>query len=356
MPTIAGSGESKSLDEEVDIDEEYYARDEEMESLHAESFVTASDEIPQADSRERLGSESEMDIADVQDQDQGEDGNGKQTSVGRLGSHPSVNSRASPPSVSESFISRRWNRDQDAPTASTMKVALTFRAKREWKLYTPAFWAFWLGFVCPVLWLVGGWHFTRFGEQPPRITFWEFYFMGCWRGLRLRCCGRRKRGVVSEEGKGKGVVVPGVVAPGENGKGKGKGREGTELPLPKWVTEKQSSDDGRARLHDPKRSLRGISFGYPFIPRPVQLERTGSWGAKATTRAVAVLEKPNRLFDLLYGVKLKEVRGRPESGRRMFDPWIQRCRYAFCYALIFVCVGLCTASTYLIVYNTRELR
>jgi hypothetical protein len=161
---------------------------------------------------------------------------------------------------------------------------------------------------------------------------------------------------VSEEGKGKGVVVPGVVAPGENGKGKGKGREGTELPLPKWVTEKQSSDDGRARLHDPKRSLRGISFGYPFIPRPVQLERTGSWGTKATTRAVAVLEKPNRLFDLLYGVKLKEVRGRPESGRRMFDPWIQRCRYAFCYALIFVCVGLCTASTYLIVYNTRQLR
>jgi hypothetical protein len=183
------------------------------------------------------------------------------------------------------------------------------------------------------------------------MTFYEFYFnVAYWKQRLSGCCGRRGKG---REGLGNAAVV------GANGKGKGKGKAtgtGTELPLPRWVTEKQSSDDGRARLQDPKRSLRGISFGYPFIPRRVKLERTESWSAKMSTRTVEMLEKPNRLFDLLYGVKLKEVRGRPESGRRMFDPWIQRCRYAFCYALIVACVGLCSASTYLIIYNTRQLR
>jgi hypothetical protein len=165
------------------------------------------------------------------------------------------------------------------------------------------------------------------------------------------CCGKRRKG-----------EMVGQTGPNENGEwktkaGVGAGMETEPPPLPRWVTEKQSSDVGRARLHDPKRSLRGISFGYPFVSRPpVKLQRTESWGAHVTMRTVEVLEKPNRLFDMLYGVKLKEVRGRPESGRRMIDPWIQRCRYAFCYALIVACVGLCSASTYLIIYNTRQLR
>jgi hypothetical protein len=43
---------------------------------------------------------------------------------------------------------------------------------------TPAFWVFWLGFLFPVLWPVGGWHFTNLGEQPPKSSVWEWYF---WR-------------------------------------------------------------------------------------------------------------------------------------------------------------------------------
>jgi len=58
---------------------------------------------------------------------------------------------------------------------------------------------------------------------------------------------------------------------------------------------------------------------------------------------------------VLYGVRLVEVRGRPESGRRMFDPWIQRCRYALCYALLLLAVGLCVACAWLIVANTRQM-
>ena len=353
MPTIAASAESDPKEMEPYIDDEY-GQDEELQSLHAESFVTASDAIL-SDSQLLLAFPSpptgEMDIADAHSLNENSIV-GRNTRTGSLLSVNSENSRVSGPSASESFISRRWNRDHELTSPGTMKVALTFRAKRQWNSCTPAFWAFWLGFVCPVLWLIGGWHFTRFGEQPPRMTFWEFYFnVAYWKEkLGGCCCWRGRRG----QAKGNVAVV------GANGKGKGKAGvdagTGAELPLPKWVTEKQSTDDGRARLQDPKRSLRGISFGYPFIPRPVKLERTESWSAKMTTRTVEALEKPNRLFDLLYGVKLKEVRGRPESGRRMFDPWIQRCRYAFCYALIVACVGLCSASTYLIIYNTRQLR
>lgn len=141
---------------------------------------------------------------------------------------------------------------------------------------------------------------------------------------------------------------------------KGKGREvgigqrtsKVYAPLPKWIAEKQSSDDGRARLNDPKRSLRGISFGYPFIARPpVPKSESG-----LLSRFMEIIEKPNRLLDQMYGVKLREVRGRPESGRRMFDPWIQRCRYAFCYGCALLAIGLCAASMYLIVFNTRQLR
>jgi hypothetical protein len=72
-------------------------------------------------------------------------------------------------------------------------------------------------------------------------------------------------------------------------------------------------------------------------------------------RIAEILSKPNRVLDMLYGVKLREVRGRPESGRRMFDPWIQRCRYALCYGMVLLAVGLCIASTYLIVVSTRDV-
>ena len=134
--------------------------------------------------------------------------------------------------------------------------------------------------------------------------------------------------------------------------------------LPRWVAEKQTTDDGRMRLNDPKRSLKGILFGYPFISRPPSSSQRstlsssaspGSSSSSMTRRVLDWIEKPNRVLDQLYGVKLREVRGRPESGRRMFDPWIQRCRYAFCWMMLVVAIGLCTASVYLIAVNTKRL-
>ncbi|KAF8065169.1 hypothetical protein FPV67DRAFT_1419400 [Lyophyllum atratum] len=322
MPTITGSSESGAY-----IDDEY-GGDEDLESLHAESFVTASDDMPSGPARD------EMDIADVSLVSEASGRSQDVAATPTAGVPPSVHSGV--PSASESFIGRRWERD-----AALGSGVVTFRTKRPWISSTPAFWAFWLGFVCPFLWLIGGWHFTRFGEQPPRLTFWEFYFNTRYWKQKF-CMGKRQK-----------TQAGGTAATPEQ-------PVRQQHRLPRWVTEKQSSDDGRMRLQDPKRSLRGISFGYPFIPRPVPIRRSvivsEVWCMRATKRIISVLEKPNRLFDHFYGVKLREVRGRPESGRRVFDPWIQRCRYAFCYGLILLCVGLCSACTYLIVFNTRQLR
>ncbi|KAG6907527.1 hypothetical protein DXG01_008563 [Tephrocybe rancida] len=343
MPTIEGSSESAVYDAASEV----YGGEDDLESLHADSFITASAQ----------GEDAEMDIADVSFQmsiDTIESGPGESIqSHDPPGPAASVRSDASmilPASASESFIGRRWERD-----AALGSGVVTFRARRQWLSdCTPAFWTFWLGFFFPVLWFVGGWHFTHFGEQPPRLTFWEFYFNAAFWKEKVfdcvLCCGARKLRTQPKE------VVQRPAAGHEYDTEAQAGSSGPRLP--RWVAEKQSSDDGRLRLQDPKRSLRGISFGYPFIPRPVSMRRSSMTAqpVRWRRRVMNLLEKPHRLFDYFYGVKLREVRGRPESGRRIFDPWIQRCRYAFCYALLFLCLGLCAACTLLIVFNTRQLR
>jgi hypothetical protein len=323
MPTIDGSQE-EFFEEEDDADDSRY-----------EEGVTRDDDVMSAPGEEADEEEYGYGYESEYGYGYGYDGHERDTVryadairkeyEGEAGPSGLPAKSPSPPSASESFITRRWDRDHERGIPTRQSITTIFlQAKKQQGLgkVTPGFWAFWLGFLCPVLWLVGGWHFTSMGEQPAKMGAWEFYFSGGWK----ECCVRRKRRVA-----------------------KGKHREDFP-PLPRWIAAKQSSDGGRARLNDPKRSLRGISFGYPFVSRPPpgSERRRGS--------AVRLVEKPNRLLDQMYGVKLREVRGRPESGRRMFDPWVQRCRYAFCYACAGLAAGLCVACTYLIVFNTRQLR
>lgn len=256
---------------------------------------------------------------------------------------PSSTPTRSPASVSSSFIRRRWDKDALYPS-----TAFKLKAKRRCFCIdaTPAFWAFWLGMFFPVLLFVGGWHFTHFGEQPERLTFWEFYFnAGYWK--EVFCCRRAK--VRIDDGSG---VTTG------NGKGKEKEKKRNKPPpLPRWITEKQSTDVKKARLNDAKRSLRGISFGYPFVPRPVVYSTPPSYPPnRACRRILSILSKPNRLLDQFYGVRLTNVRGKTEGPRRIFDPWIQRCRYAFCYSILLLLAGLGTATTCLIIFSLRDFR
>ncbi|KAG5644681.1 hypothetical protein DXG03_007981 [Asterophora parasitica] len=320
MPTIAGSSES-AADDESEIEEGDYGEDD-LESLHAESFVTASGVPPAASigsihsmhdndySTDIERGDIHMDIADVS---QATVNSGDIPFTPTAGTLPSAHSGE--PSITTERILQRWERDAGFGSGSAV---VTFRTKRHWLASTtPAFWAFWLGFICPFLWFVGGWHFTHLGEQPPKLSVWEFYF------ARLCCRGKRLKDT------------------SHGAKGKEPQGQARQARLPRWVTEKQSSDDGRMRVQDPKRSLRGISFGYPFVPRRrPSVDGVGQpqhvWRTRVIRRIGSILETPNRLFDYFYGVRLREVRGRPESVRRVFDPWIQRCRYAFCYALIFL--------------------
>ncbi|KIM41619.1 hypothetical protein M413DRAFT_152250 [Hebeloma cylindrosporum] len=427
MPVIDGSVEGYDEDDDYDDEdyddirvviegEEYDAEEYERESLHAESFVTAG-------SKEDVGSNDKAN--NHQDLEQGvelatlskpghKDLPPSSTShyarpkdplsLSASSTEPThvhdsgLGSSAPDSATGESFIHKRWDRDAlgfGPPTSSP-----TFQPKGgnlRWPLrfssssssLTPAFWTFWLGFICPFLWLVGGWHFTNAGELPPKLTVWEWYFWksgwsvgGCFRavGDKLFFCtaggGRRaSQGGVAREVRGsQGDGAMGEQQPARRNGGKrrsssqAKARSGKLYPaLPRWVAEKQSTDDGRMRLNDPKRSLRGISFGYPFISRlqtsqdsynskpPQHLPSSSSLTVRILKRIGEILSKPNRVLDMLYGVKLREVRGRPESGRRMFDPWIQRCRYALCYGMALLAIGLCIASTYLIIVSTRKL-
>jgi len=356
MPAIESVEEDGSEDEsyeeedteedkefEEDEDEEY-----DHESLHADSFVTA-------DGNETIGLEL---IA---------------PSTPRLASASASSTRSnslpittpggsSSTTTGESFIHRRWDREAGlgfgtGSSSLSPGNTTTFRAKAKnffFSHYTPAFWTFWLGFIFPVLWLIGGWHFTNKGEMPPKYTVWEWYF---WRSGS-----KTKKGTDSEvnspvgkkvskkgsdlKSKGKSRRKGNETVSGVGGRGASSSTSGTVTSpaLPRWIAERLSTDDGRLRrlTHDPKRSLRGISFGYPFVPRPPTYSLGNSSSFTPFSFVFSVL-------DLLYGVKLREVHGRPESARRMFDPWIQRCRYALCLAIVALAVGMLATCIYLIV-------
>lgn len=327
-----GDKEDEDVDTEADEDEEY-----ERHSLHAESFITAGDENNDTGGDRAVIETAEGIELDVVNEKKDVEGG-------------------------ESFIHRRWEKDAalgtGAPLSSDFPVVLA-KSGSGLSSLTPAFWTFWLGFGFPVLWLIGGWHFTNAGEMPPKYTVWEWYFWNRrWRPRRwfrkLRdglcgCCGNRRRQSRTRIQRTRKTGTTMTVDTRES-LPDAKARAGMVYPsLPRWVADKQSTDDGRMKLNDPKRSLRGIQFGYPFIPR------YGSGRHHGPSIIRRIVTFPNRILNQLYGVQLKEVHGRPETGRRMFDPWVQRCRYAFCYALLLLAAGLCTASAYLIVVNTRNL-
>ena len=393
LSVIRGSGIQSGAEDVVLAGDEDEDEDGEegggydVESLHAESFVTATTNNDDEDNDydEKPIEKGGVELTVLPTSSRTHTSQLPSTALSRSGSRNSTG---------DSFINRRWDRD----AAFGLSVSPTTFRERKHRFFisnssfitdlTPAFWAFWLGFLFPVLWLIGGWHFTNLGEQPPKSTVWEWYFWrmgnGWWERVfvELQCFGMKKGGR-SVEGfrnhkRGSSQQQQQIQIQLQDGPQKriprprtksypfshSKLRCGKVFPaLPRWVAEKQSSDDGRMRLNDPKRSLKGILFGYPFISRTPSSNH-GSTLSSSTApgsslsvkrRVLNWIEKPNRVLDQLYGVKLREVRGRPESERRMFDPWIQRCRYAFCWITLVVAIGLCTASVYLIVVNTKRL-
>ncbi|PPQ65135.1 hypothetical protein CVT24_003225 [Panaeolus cyanescens] len=340
-------------DGEYDYDEEHGEYD--RESLHEDSY------IKDVEGQKRNGKGRQVD-AD-------EDDDFELDTLGKEGHRLSSESMEPPPAplspmppkslrsfksgdhqlkTGESFIHRRWERDVPMGVSASPTLFRT-RSPSRWFFkktsdHTPAFWAFWFGFLFPVLWLIAGWHFTNAGEMPPKVTMWEWYFLrgSRWwlQGVtgRIRtvfgCCVPRRPASQRSSGSAEAphlhhtspgsVTLRQGIARKKMSAAQSQARIGKVYPaLPRWVAEKQSTDDGRMRLNDPKRSLRGISFGYPFIPRPLgshgsytgmNASEMGSHSVlgRMMQRLLHIVTFPNRVLDHLYGVKLREVRGRPE--------------------------------------------
>ncbi|SJL10680.1 uncharacterized protein ARMOST_14071 [Armillaria ostoyae] len=308
MPTIGSEEEGPSGSE--------YGGESDLASLHADSFVTASDSL-----HERSSFYDAVPFADRDSKPEFSSPTTSDRSASRRAS--SADPPRSPPSASESFIHRHWD-----GFASLYTGPVSFETKPSRLSLSPACWAFWLGFLFPFLWLVGGWHFTNFGEQPPKFTFCEFYFnVGYWK-VAYFCQGRRRE----------------------------KKKKGKESVLPQWLEKSEQSNEV-ARMNDASSSTRrGFLFGYPFVPRPtVPSGRRQGTFRRCRDMGMKMTSKCNWFFDHFYGIRLSEVKGRKETGRRMIDPWIQRCRYAFCYVVILFFAGLLAGAIYLLVVNTKGL-
>ncbi|KAK0447071.1 hypothetical protein EV421DRAFT_2033492 [Armillaria borealis] len=290
MPTIGSEEEGPSGSE--------YGGESDIASLHADSFVTASDSL-----HERSSFYDAIVPPRVPPR--------VPTRLGHL--HQLLN----PSSTATGTASPPYTPAQSSFETKPSRLSLS-----------PACWAFWLGFLFPFLWLVGGWHFTNFGEQPPKFTFCEFYFnVGYWK-VAYFCQGRRRE----------------------------KKKKGKESVLPQWLEKSEQSNEV-ARMNDASSSTRrGFLFGYPFVPRPtVPSGRRQGTFRRCRGMGMKMFSKCNWFFDHFYGIRLSEVKGRKETGRRMIDPWIQRCRYAFCYVVILFFAGLLAGAIYLLVVNTKGL-
>ena len=153
-----------------------------VESLHAESFVTAGGSA----TTHNEGHDENYDEKPIERGDGVEMNvlpkansasmHSSRTHTSQFPSTTLYHSQAgSENSTGESFIIRRWDRD----AALGLSLSPTTFRERKHRFFitnpafftdlTPAFWAFWLGFLFPVLWLIGGWHFTNLGEQPPKM-------------------------------------------------------------------------------------------------------------------------------------------------------------------------------------------
>ncbi|KAJ7756992.1 hypothetical protein B0H16DRAFT_1457876 [Mycena metata] len=176
-------------------------------------------------------------------------------------------------------------------------TAAGMRLKRQHLTFaTPAFCAFCLGFLFPPIWWVGGWYFTFFAETPPSRTLWEHYVVDTrWWGVLT--CGRSRKARKTRAT----CADPTMPKP---------------LLLPLWV--------GR---NNTRASLKGISYYYPYVSRPAPGEK----GHVTTGPPPLGFRYLHAFFDWATGSRLDRVKRDWESPRRIIDPWIQRCRRALCY-------------------------
>ncbi|KAK7019868.1 hypothetical protein R3P38DRAFT_2536235 [Favolaschia claudopus] len=229
-------------------------------SLHAESFVTASDSL-------HLQETPPLDVLP-----------------------PEFTENVTWSATTSNAPSVHLERNGTACSGASSSLRLK---RRHWEFATPAFCAFWLGFLFPPFWWIGGWYFTFFSERPASRTSWQHYVLDTQWWATLTCRRRNKHTAAQRERPLRHVLI-----------------HGKPPLLPQWVGKNNTAP-----------SLNGISYYYPFVSR----ER----GHKDL--APSGFRRLHRLFDEITRSRLAQVKLNHETPRRMIDPWIERCRRALCY-------------------------
>lgn len=300
LSTIAGSAEDYIEGNEYD------GGSEDQRSLHAESFVTAADNTPIRTANPFEPSTRDLAIMEVDRKSTDTVDTVPPTNPFEDGDNASIPSNSDPSGsrldMTYPDIVGRWERDASLGTG-----LVTFPKPKEPHRFsfTPACWIFWIGFFCPPIWMIGGWYFTILGE-PPRLAWWtlwskEYEAAGCLR--------RKKIG------------------------GSRKGHK--ELVLPRWVMEQSDAISQQ-------NALRGISFGYPFVPSSVDAFRSFELDANSM-----VSGSKTSWIHKIPGIRATSVGpkewGRFPSSRRIIDPWIERCRFALFMFLVLLCFSTVVA-------------
>jgi hypothetical protein len=211
MPTIEGSSEG-------------YTGIDDGSSLRAESFITAESANIQS------GGEQNSSRGRLSGGKNSSHSNGSISEPHPRAEHTSIQSIASQArslrstqASPTSFFERRWRRSElygsgfaIASFPKTPKPLLGFSL-------TPACWLFFLGFVAPWCWMIGGWYYTIMGERRPKF------------GAKH----------------------------GQN-----------DLTLPMWMMTKGSL--GGVRLTEKEARSQGVWFGYPFVATSLQDDTAAS--------------------------------------------------------------------------------
>ncbi|KAJ7057077.1 hypothetical protein C8F01DRAFT_1372380 [Mycena amicta] len=280
-------------------------------SLHAESFITAKSV--------RFTPDSEEDYPEIEDLPDDVEACPAPTPASPDVSSTYNNIPCSPqltPAPPTPALDRHGTFGSNL-TSTTMGSSLR-RKRQRFDFATPAFCMFWLGFLFPPCWWIGGWYFTFFTETPATRTMWEHYVRST-RWWAMLTCGL---GVPSgDRGRDRATAADlSTVAP-RRGNSKRLARPKTLL-LPRWV-----------RNPTQLPALEGIAYYYPFVSRPP--------GYITTTPTPRPFGFIHRYFDDVTRSRLEVVKVARETPRRIIDPWIGRCRRALCYwAVVMALVAL----------------
>jgi len=215
MPTIEGSSEG------------YTGVCDDGSSLRAESFITAESVNPQSGGGAEQDSTAER-LSGGRNSGQSNGSMCQPRSQAEHASIPSIASqarstRSSQSSSSISFFERRWRRSESYGSGLAIASFPKFSKSRLGTSLTPACWLFFLGFVAPWCWMIGGWYYTIRGQRRPRF--------GDKRGKK-------------------------------------------DLVLPMWVVTKKGF--GGVRLTEKEAHSQGVWFGYPFVATSVDHDAEAS--------------------------------------------------------------------------------